>query len=81
MYSFKTPTDFGHGGISYLDREIMMQEINDVWDGGQSTNLDFTATLSKGNHQLELFGAEGCCDGTTSWSFKVNDGEWLEFTR
>ena len=39
-----------------------------------------TITLSKGNHVLELFGSEGCCDGTTKWTFQVNGGEWLDFT-
>lgn len=31
-------------------------------------------------HTLEVYGAEGCCDGTTKWSFSVNDGDWLDFT-
>ncbi len=79
-YAFKTPTDFGHGGISYLDGVVKMSETEDVWHGGQSTKLDYTVTLSKGNHMMELYGAEGCCDGTTSWSFQVNGGEWLPFT-
>jgi hypothetical protein len=27
-------------------------------------------------HMMTVAGAEGCCDGTTSWRFKVNGGEW-----
>jgi hypothetical protein len=29
--------------------------------------LNFETTLSNGNHILELYGAESCCDGQTSW--------------
>jgi len=29
---------------------------------------------------LELYGSEKCCDGTSSWSFAVNDGDWLDYT-
>ncbi len=79
-YAFKTPTDFGHGGISYMDGKMQMQEEGDIWHGAESTLLDYTITLSKGNHMMELYGAEGCCDGTTAWSFSVNGGEWLDFT-
>ncbi len=41
-YAFKTPTDFGRGGISVLDGEVMMKETSDIWEGGRSTKLDFT---------------------------------------
>jgi hypothetical protein len=36
--------------------------------------------LTRGNHILELFGGESCCDGTTSWSFNVNNKGWEDFT-
>lgn len=29
---------------------------------------------------IEIYGAEGCCDGTSSWSFRVNGCDWLDFT-
>jgi hypothetical protein len=28
---------------------------------------------------LELYGSEGCCDGTTKWTFQVNGGKWERF--
>ena len=31
-------------------------------------------------HVLEIYGSEGCCDGTTKWKFQVNDDDWLKFT-
>lgn len=36
--------------------------------------------LNKGNHVLEVFGAEKCCDGSSSWSFKVNNCLEQDFT-
>jgi hypothetical protein len=41
---------------------------------------DFCAELEDGNHILELYGAESCCDGTVEWKFQVNDGKWELFT-
>ncbi len=58
----------------------MVRETSDIWEGGRSTKLDFTTTLDRGNHLLELVGSEGCCDGTTRWSFQVNGGDWQDFT-
>lgn len=31
-----------------------------------------------GEHTLEVLGGEGCCDGTTSWSFSYRYGDWQE---
>jgi hypothetical protein len=42
--------------------------------------LNFEKTFRRGNHILELFGGEACCDGTTSWAFNVNDQGWEDFT-
>jgi hypothetical protein len=31
VYTFRTPADFGYGGISLLDGKIMKQETKDIW--------------------------------------------------
>lgn len=79
-YSFKTPTDFGHGGLVMLDGKIMKQESKGIWQGGKSTKLDFSVELSAGMHVLEYYGAENCCDGVTKWSFSVNNGKYMAWT-
>jgi hypothetical protein len=79
-YSFKMPSDFGHGGIVYLDGKIMKEYSKDIWQGGKSTMLDFEAELASGMHVLEIWGAEGCCDGVTAWSFSVNGDKYLAWT-
>ncbi len=46
-----------------MDGQLMVQETSDIWQGGNSAKLDFSTTLNAGDHVLELYGAEGCCDG------------------
>ena len=52
-----------------LDGEEKVVEDGDIWQGGNSNKLNFRANLTAGNHILEIYGAEGCCDGETSWKF------------
>jgi hypothetical protein len=63
-----------------VDGEVMAWDTEDIWDGGNSVKLNFVKSFTKGNHILELFGGEGCCDGTTSWAFNVNSKGWEDFT-
>ena len=63
-----------------LDGVVMKQESGSTWEEDQIDLLDFCATVQAGNHVLELWGSNKCCDGETSWQFQVNDGEWMEFT-
>jgi len=65
-----------------LDGKIMKQTKKNVYRYGRlNTKLfDFCVELESGNHMLELYGAEGCCDGTTRWTFQVNGGKWERFT-
>jgi len=68
MYSFRLPTDFTYGGVSYLDGVIVKQFKDDISTKANThTKLDFNTTLSAGMHVLEVYGAEGCCDTTTKW--------------
>jgi hypothetical protein len=66
-YYFKLPSDFGRGGVVILNGIVIKQVSKDIWDGGKSTKLDFNATLESGNHVLEVYGSENCCDGKVSW--------------
>lgn len=75
------PTDFGHGGLTIFDEvNIVAQETTSVWDEGESTRMDFCWTVGSGNHIIQMIGADDCCDGTTKWTFQVNDGEWEDWT-
>ncbi len=50
------------------------------WEEGKQTGFDFNITLDDGNHVLEYLGSQKCCDGTTHWTFKYNNSNWMEFT-
>lgn len=64
-----------------MDGQVMIQDKSDIWQGGKSEKLNFEVHLGEGNHVLEVFGAEKCCDGTTGWKFKVVcEGEWMDFS-
>ena len=63
--SWHLPIDAGWGGISILDGNLMDRYDGDMWGNWE---IDFEASVPAGNHVLEVFGGEGCCDGTTSWN-------------
>jgi len=72
-FKFYTPTDFGRGGYVFVDGKQVKKVGATKWKQGKNTELDLTLTLDSGNHVLEYYGSEKCCDGTTAWSFAVND--------
>ncbi len=51
------------------DGEIKTQTQEAAHADEDATVLDFCVDATPGNHLLELYGAEDCCDATTKWSF------------
>ena len=76
-YQFHIPQDFGLGGVVFLDGEI---KTYDFEDSNNDENYNFDPLLNEGNHVLEIYGVESCCDDETSWAFAVDNSEWLPFT-
>jgi hypothetical protein len=35
--------------------------------------------LAAGNHQLSIYGLEGCCDGPQAARFRLGQGDWSTF--
>lgn len=56
--------------------------VSFVYDTGEgiSSDQNFCANLTAGNHMLEMYGVESCCDETSAWRFNVNGGDWMEFS-
>jgi hypothetical protein len=77
LYSFHLPVDFGHGGVAFLDGGVQTYMFEDTYN---TPDYNFDVYLNEGMHVLEIYGAEGCCDGVTSWAFAVHGGDWIEFT-
>ena len=59
--------DFGLGGAVFLDGNAIEFKNSDLWwnssyaDPSQIFTESFT--LAAGNHTLDIYGQEGCCDG------------------
>jgi hypothetical protein len=52
-----------------MDGKTMKSHKKDIWSGGKATQLNFISVLTAGQHTLEVYGAESCCDGTAKWAF------------
>lgn len=78
---FELAPDAGYGGALYLDGLLLDAKNTDLWWGG---NWDATGqllvasigNLAAGNHVLEAFWAEGCCNGAQGGRYQLNGGNW-----
>jgi hypothetical protein len=74
-WSFRAGVDFGSGGAMFLDGVAVDLHKNDMWWGGAYTNASqyFAASqfLDVGNHVLQIYGFEGCCDGSQQAQYKA----------
>jgi hypothetical protein len=72
-WDFRFGTDFGHGGAVFLDGLLVQTKTNDMWWAGSYANpsqsFQFASVLAAGNHQIQVFGLEGCCDGGQQGQF------------
>merc|ERR1719498_2205818 len=82
QWEFDFNVDFGWGGVVTFDgvRAPEGYHPGDHWWSGQYSKalpLDFIHDFSTGLHTMEVFGAEGCCDGASNIRFKKpHDVEW-----
>ena len=56
-----------------LDTANIPEEIND--------SKKMSQNIKKGNHIIQLFGSENCCDGTSHIRFRRNGGVWKNMTK
>lgn len=82
-WNFRFGGDYGRGGGMYLDNIDSDEKWgDDLWWGFSFANtaeiLEVSGTLSAGFHNLQMLGAEGCCDGGTSIEYQspANPGVW-----
>lgn len=76
---FQMAVDAGYGGAIYLDNTLIVGKAYDLWwgyDWNNSSQLLSASvnSLSSGNHILEVFWAEGCCNGANSGRFSLGGG-------
>lgn len=78
---FELAPDAGYGGALYLDGVLLATKASDLWWGGNWNNttqllIGNVAQLGQGNHVLEAFWAEGCCNGGQGARFSVAGQGW-----
>lgn len=78
---FEIAPDAGYGGALYLDNVLITANHTDLWWGGNWNNISELligglANTGIGNHVLEAYWAEGCCNGGQSGRFNVNGQGW-----
>ncbi len=84
-FSLRLGVDFGRGGAVFLDGQLLGARNTDMWWGGNwnaTTQLfQFTGlVLGAGNHELAVYGLEGCCDGGQRADYRIGSaGSWTTF--
>ncbi len=78
---FQLAVDAGYGGAIYIDNALLTKNTTDLWWANNWANtgeiLSASANnLTLGNHILEVFWAEKCCNGSNGARFNVNGGSW-----
>lgn len=82
---FQLAPDAGYGGELYLDGTLLDQQITDLWWGYDWNNTGELlkangVPLAQGNHNLEAFWAEGCCNGSQGGRFSFDGQNWESLT-
>jgi hypothetical protein len=74
--SFQLAVDATYGGAIYLDNMLLTKNTSDLWWNLNWNNTSeilsaTTIPVGFGNHTLEVFWAEHCCNGNNSGRFSV----------
>ena len=83
-WDFRAGVDFGYGGAMYLDGVAYDFKTNDMWwNGSYSDSSQYLSinslNLIAGNHTLNLYGFEGCCDGYQQAQFSYGGSGFTTF--
>jgi hypothetical protein len=84
--SFQLAVDATYGGALYLDNALLSVNSTDLWWANNWNNTSeilsvMGKTLAVGNHTLDVYWAEACCNGTNGGRFSLNGGtSWSSLT-
>jgi hypothetical protein len=83
-WGLRAGVDFGNGGAIFLDGVALAFNANDMWWAGSYANtagtFDFSpVAIGAGNHTLQLFGLENCCDGGQQAQFSLDGQSYTTF--
>ena len=86
QWAFQLAPDAGFGGEFYLDGMLLDRDTSDLWWSYNWNNVNdlLTSTninMTNGDHLLEAYWAEGCCNGGQSGRFSIDNGQsWMDLT-
>jgi len=87
LWSFRLGIDFGLGGTLLVDGVELDTKTFDLWWGGAgnygntSQLLSGSINLGAGDHTLQAYGFEACCDGGTGGQYLApTSREFQDFT-
>ncbi len=84
VWSFRAGVDFGLGGAMFLDGNALTFSSQDLWWANNWANaaelLQVSGVnLNAGNHVLDIYGLENCCDGGQQGQFQIGTSGWTTF--
>jgi hypothetical protein len=84
VFEFRIGPDFGWGGALFVDGTALDFKSNNMWWDGSYANSSQvfleSPLLTGGNHVLDIYGAEDCCDGSQQGQFRDATGAWVTFS-
>lgn len=83
-WGLRAGVDFGHGGAVFLDGVAIGFNANDMWWGGSYANTSQSfqfpsLSLAAGDHTLQIYGLEDCCDGGQQAQFSIRGRQYVTF--
>lgn len=82
-WNFRFGVDFGRGGAVFIDGVAVATNPNDMWWAGSYANasqaFELSSLLTTGNHVIQVYGLESCCDGTQQGQFQAPGGSFMTF--
>lgn len=83
-WNFRFGVDFGLGGAVFLDGVAVAYNANDMWWAGSyadpSQFFSLAAILATGNHHIDVYGLEHCCDGAQQGQYSQDGQTWTTFS-
>eukprot|EP00301_Raphidiophrys_heterophryoidea_P005709 c12367_g1_i2.p1 GENE.c12367_g1_i2~~c12367_g1_i2.p1 ORF type:complete len:688 (-),score=180.23 c12367_g1_i2:547-2610(-) len=80
-WNFRISIDAEYGFVVMGDRVSIGQITLDKWKGASKMELVTFSHVGLGQHTVEVFGGQGCCDGEgEAWTFQRANGPWLQLS-
>lgn len=79
-WGFDLGLDAGYGAAFYLDDNLVSNRTDNLWWSYNWNNSDvmhvLDNTLTAGDHKIEIYWAENCCNGASSGKFTTDGINW-----